>query len=777
MNNNRATMDFFLSSPYPNNVIEGYYDLKLVFFSYVVAVFSSYVALNIAGTIRSSSINKMDYWKWLIAGAIVMGMGIWTMHFVGMLAYMTQMPMEYNHALTFISLGIAVLASGFALFWVGQNKVSLRTILIAGIFMGLAIASMHYIGMIAMQNMQFKYIPSLFFLSIAIAIVASQAALWMIIKGTTYSWIAKLNILSAMLMGAGICGMHYVGMAATVITGDATTMAMDGNQMQSGFSPMYFVASATVIMIIFLAVSSNTQKFLISLQKSNEILKAKEVEIADACKRAEAANRAKSSFLANMSHELRTPLNAIIGYSEMLQEEAIEEGKVKQIEDFDKIISSGKHLLSLINDVLDLSKLEAGKIEIYIENVEIKSFIHDIDSIIAPLLKMNHNTFEQHIDSDLPTMYTDITRLRQCLLNLFSNACKFTRNGHVTLTVKKEGKNILISVSDTGIGMSSDQIAKLFKAFSQADISTTRHYGGTGLGLYLTKQFVEMLDGSIEVESVLGKGSTFTIKLPIISQVESIKKAPLIPEMNKSLEKTILIIDENPNTYNELQDGLKGERFEILKAFSREESLKIAREQHPDVITLALDMKLTDGWSIFRDLKADRALSNIPVVLLISPSEKSIHSEINSIDYIHKPINAKELIRKINKLTFKAEKDVILVVDDDKNVREFLCRIIEKDGWKSVQAKNGQEALECISKHIPAIILLDLMMPVMDGFEMINALQIHDTLQKIPLVVITSKDLSRNEREILTKNSRVILQKGANTRQELLKAIRERVKN
>lgn len=500
---------------------------------------------------------------------------------------------------------------------------------------------------------------------------------------------------------------------------------------------------------------------------------------------AEEANKIKSEFVANMSHELRTPLNAIIGYSEMLKEEAEDEGRNDNVKDFNKIIGSGKHLLSLINDVLDLSKLEAGKIEVFLEEVNIPELLSDITTIAAPLVEKNNNDLKLDIEPDLPIMFTDVVRVRQCLLNLLSNASKFTKDGHIVLTVKKILKEhkewISFAVSDTGIGMPSDRLEKLFKAFSQVDTSTTRKYGGTGLGLFLSKQFSEMLGGSIDVESEFGKGSTFTITLPVKSESGKDKKGMIKPsesgKESTQLGKKVLVIDDDPVVQNEFKKEFEEAGFMVYHAFNGEEGLKLARQIHPDIITLDVIMPIMDGWSVLSALKADPALSSIPVILVTLTSDKDLAFSLGVMDYIKKPIDPKILIERMSNLKPKDKKGVILVVDDDINARELMCRVVHKAGWNSVEASNGREALEYLAKEVPSIILLDLMMPEMDGFEVIKALQLNELWHNIPVIVVTAKDLSQEEREILSKGSAAILQKGPNTRKELIGAICQQVKD
>ena len=378
-------MDFFQIGPLPANQIHGYYDPTLVVFSFIVAMFASYVALDIAGNLKNFLLDKANYYKWLFSGALVMGLGIWTMHFIGMEAFITFMSMEYDPALTFLSLVIAIVASSFALFWVSRDKVSIPAILIGGLGLGCAIASMHYVGMSAMLHIHIHYLPGLFFLSIIIAVIASQAALRLMVKSQEEKNLSFLpfNILSAVVMGFAICGMHYVGMAAAIMTSAEEAVSHDMQPMSAGLPPLYIGLATSLIMVIFLALSSSNRKVIISLKKNNEILKAKEFEIEEALKRAEQANIAKSFFLANMSHEIRTPLNVIIGNASLLARADLAEKEKKYLK---SISISSRLLLELIMDILDFSKIEAGELKLNSVSCDFTVLVNEVVEIMGSVI-------------------------------------------------------------------------------------------------------------------------------------------------------------------------------------------------------------------------------------------------------------------------------------------------------------------------------------------------------------------------------------------------------
>jgi GAF domain-containing protein/CheY-like chemotaxis protein len=491
----------------------------------------------------------------------------------------------------------------------------------------------------------------------------------------------------------------------------------------------------------------------------------------------EVASRHKSEFLANMSHELRTPLNAIIGYSEMLEEEAHDQHAESFVPDLQKIHAAGKHLLELINAVLDLSKIEAGKMELYLETFEIVPLVRDVAAVLEPLAQKNANRLAVRCAPHVGAMRADLTKLRQALFNLLSNACKFTERGAVSLAVTREaapdGEAIVFAVSDTGIGMTPEQTARLFEEFGQADATTTRRYGGTGLGLALSRRLCRMMGGDISVASEPGRGSTFTIRLPAeVREPARETPAPTAREAVAAGASTVLVIDDDAAVRDLMARFLGKEGFRVVTAAGGEEGVRHARELQPDVITLDVLMPGMDGWSVLAALKADPGLADIPVVMLTMLDDRNLGYALGAADYLTKPIDRERLVAVLGRY----RRDLpVLVVDDDADFRDLARRMLEREGYAVIEADNGRAALDRLRDATPGVILLDLMMPEMDGFDFVAAVRANAAWRSLPIVVITAKDLSPEDHERLNGYVARVLQKGALSRETLLGEVRDLV--
>ncbi|MBR0717800.1 response regulator [Bradyrhizobium liaoningense] len=513
-------------------------------------------------------------------------------------------------------------------------------------------------------------------------------------------------------------------------------------------------------------------------------LKRRQIELEHAREEAEAANRTKSQFLANMSHELRTPLNAIIGIAEMLYEETQDGNDNALAEPVGRIVRAGKHLLMLINDILDLSKIEAGKLDLYPEELDIAALVGELTKTTQSIADKNRNLLIVECPADIGVIRADSTRVRQVLLNLLGNACKFTENGEIRLTAAREmdgstGWAVFV-VADTGIGMTAEQLGHLFQEFSQADSSTTRKYGGSGLGLAISQRLCRAMGGEITVASKPGRGAVFTVRLPDQAVHAATQRGEILPvaqggppmRMTAGFPR-VLVIDDDLDALDVMRRFLSKEGFDVLTARGGREGLRLARELRPSLITLDVLMPELDGWYVLRELKSMPELADIPVIMLTIVDERRKGYALGASEYITKPIDWTRLRTVLHHLSGSPSSRDILLVEDDQRTRQLLASRLAAEGWWIVEAENGREGLKRLAQRRPSLVLLDLMMPEMDGFEFLEELRSNAAFENIPVVVMTATDLSEADRKRLNSGIIEFVSKAGCTRDELLTRIRD----
>jgi signal transduction histidine kinase/CheY-like chemotaxis protein len=506
------------------------------------------------------------------------------------------------------------------------------------------------------------------------------------------------------------------------------------------------------------------QQAVIAIQNAHLFEQAQQARTA-----AEEASHAKSAFLANMSHELRTPLNAIIGFTRLVKRRSTDLLPAKQLDNLDKVLLSAEHLLGLINSILDIAKIEAGRVDVNPRWFNLDTVLDICLTTTQPLIKKESVSLEKEIITPIPPIYSDEEKVKQILLNLLSNAAKFTPFGAITIRASHTTDQLIIEVIDTGIGIPPEALHRIFEEFQQVDSSTTREYGGTGLGLSISLHLAQLLRGNLSAHSQPGIGATFILTLPLHFTQPTQPAIPTShPPTTSSQPSTphpqpiILAIDDQPDVIYLLQENLAESGYTVIGALNGEDGLQKARQLQPFAIILDIMMPHKDGWQVLHDLKTDPQTHHIPVIMLSIVDKKELGYRLGATDYLIKPLNNDAVLSVLNRIPTPPTRQSparLLVVDDDPQVADMVGQLLENEPYQVETAVNGQDALHHIHTNPPDIILLDLMMPQLDGFGVISHLHQNPALRHIPVIVLTAKTLTNTESAQLTQSVQQVMRK------------------
>jgi diguanylate cyclase len=599
-------------------MLTSHYEISLVIISVLVAIFASYTALSLAGRVTKSKGNA-ERW-WIASGATAMGIGIWSMHFIGMLSFRLPIPVGYDPGITFLSLILPIMVSGMALWQVSRPQLPMRRLTSGTVLMGIGINAMHYTGMAAMQmEPGILYDPWLFAASVVIAIAASGAALWIAYRlrqNMPHIWAPRL--LAAIFMGVAIAGMHYTGMAAANFPLGSICRASSDGFNQNSLAGMVIIATLGVLTVAMLATIYDAR-----LESRMQLLAISEATSADrqtllilereARVQAENINEMKDEFLAVISHELRTPLNAIVGWAQILKRGGVDEVVLQK--GIDTIERNARAQAQLIDDLLDMSKIISGKVMLEMQSVDTVALIEHAIETARPAAARKNIRVDQSLDPDARPIFADMRRMQQVLWNLLSNAVKFTpEGGSIRVTLAQSGDGVLITVQDSGIGIPPEFLPFVFDRFRQADASTTRRYGGLGLGLSIVKNLVQLHGGAVQVASSgESLGAVFTVTLPFDqSSSSSSRKAARLPA-GEAAEDTlkvdltgvkVLVIDDVSDALDLVKHLLLGCGATVVSAKDATQGLQLAKQERPDVIVSDLGMPGMDGYEFIQHIRA-----------------------------------------------------------------------------------------------------------------------------------------------------------------------------